>query len=161
MRKILLSVAAICLMSVSGLAESYSCGDMPKWRQLAELGSADAQFVLGKDYMSGQCGIKDEAEAFKWFRLAASQGDAVAQTTVGFYYVQGKVIPRDFTEGARWLKMAADKGIPLAQKLLGLLYVAGKGVEQNTSIACFWFRKACNGGEKESCSYLNQYLNQY
>jgi TPR repeat protein len=44
------------------------------FRPLADRGDARAQFFLTLMYDNGEGGTKDEAEAVKWYRLAADQG---------------------------------------------------------------------------------------
>ena len=57
-----------------GLAAAQS-GDfataLKEWRPLAEQGNAGAQHNLGVMYEGGQGVLQDNAEAVKWFRLAA------------------------------------------------------------------------------------------
>ena len=52
--------------------------DLDTVRQAAEQGDAKAQFSLGFMYANGQGVPKDDAEAMKWYRLAADQGYAAA-----------------------------------------------------------------------------------
>ncbi len=42
------------------------------------------------------------AEAVKWFRLAAEQGNANAQQNFGFMYLEGRGVPQDFVEAMKW-----------------------------------------------------------
>ena len=46
----------------------------------AELGDAHAQHYLGLKYGAGQSVPEDDAEAVRWYRLAAEQGNAGAQS---------------------------------------------------------------------------------
>jgi hypothetical protein len=46
---------------------------------LAEQGDARAQSLLGFIHYNDRGGLRDDAEAAKWSRLAADQGDAAAQ----------------------------------------------------------------------------------
>ena len=47
-----------------------------KWfRKAAEQNLADAQYILGVCYDSGEGVAKDEIEAYKWWLLAAGQGN--------------------------------------------------------------------------------------
>ena len=66
----------------NGLA-AYQRGDYATalhfWRPLAERGVAQAQNNLGLMYANGQGVPQDDAEAVKWFRLAAEQGDVYTQ----------------------------------------------------------------------------------
>ena len=59
-------------------------------RELAEKGSAEAQYNLGTLYLAGQGVPEDVAEALKWFRKAAEQGSAMAQFNLGIMNDQGR-----------------------------------------------------------------------
>ena len=52
-------------------------------RARAEAGDADAQFTLGGMYADGTGVPQDDAEAVRWYRLAAAQGLAFAQYSLG------------------------------------------------------------------------------
>ena len=49
------------------------------YRQAADQGDADAQFLMGVAYINGQGAKQSDEEAVRWLRQAADQGDAVAQ----------------------------------------------------------------------------------
>jgi hypothetical protein len=51
-------------------------------QRAAEQGNADAQFILGYAYESGEGVPQDDKEAFKWHRKAAEQGNAQAQSNL-------------------------------------------------------------------------------
>ena len=53
-------------------------------RALAEAGDAESQVNLGVMYDTGRGVPQDDAEAVRWYRLAADQGDADAQFNFGF-----------------------------------------------------------------------------
>ena len=63
---------------------------------------------------------KDDAEAVRWYRMAAEQGDAQRSVLSRLSYANGKGVTKDDAEAARWLRMAADKGDPKAQFNLGV-----------------------------------------
>ena len=70
--------------------KAYNSG---KYAQVIELlkplalnGDAGAQTNLGNMYANGQGVVQDDAEAVKWYNLAAAQGVADAQTNLGFMY---------------------------------------------------------------------------
>ena len=50
---------------------------------MADQGNAVAQFYLGLTYANGRGVPQNNAEAVKWYRLAADQGDAGAQFNLG------------------------------------------------------------------------------
>ena len=79
-------------------------------RQLAEEGDAAAQFDLGVNYYLGRDVPKNDAEAAKWFHLAAEQGYAAAQHNLGVMYYLGEGVPQDYVETYVWSSMAAAQG---------------------------------------------------
>ncbi len=53
----------------------------------------------------------DNAEALRWYRMAAEQGLAAAQNKLGFIYAEGKGIRRDYIEAVKWYRKAAEQGV--------------------------------------------------
>ena len=81
------------------------------FRSLANNGNAIAQDRLGNMYASGKGVPFDQAEAEKWYRLAAEQGLAKAQGDLGFmYYLSATLRTGDYTEAAKWYRLAANQG---------------------------------------------------
>ena len=65
-------------------------------KPLAEQGDVEAQVMLGILYKAGQGVVpQDDAEAVKWYRLAADQGAATAQYNIGSAYYYGRGLPQD------------------------------------------------------------------
>lgn len=52
----------------------------------------------------------NEAEAARWFRLAADRGLAIAQYNLGKAYYTGSGVSEDHTEAVRWVRRAAEQG---------------------------------------------------
>ena len=90
----LFAAAAMLLVTVGTLPaaaqtfdaalEAYVRGDyataLAGFQNYAEQGDATAQFNLGVMYANGGEGVpEDDAEAVRWYRLAAEQGYAAAQ----------------------------------------------------------------------------------
>ena len=114
-------------------------------RVQAEAGDADAQETLGLMYDDGEGVPEDDAEAVRWYRMAArqghtsaqsrlanivqiwhrraEQGDADAQYSLGYMYVtgysSGRAVPFERAESRRWYRMAAEQGDTFAQHSLG------------------------------------------
>lgn len=134
-----------CLsLSVPVLADN-----LPLWQRMAENGSANAQFNLGAMYDNGD-GVPEEndAEAAKWYRLAADQGHVDAQFNLGVMYANGEGVSRDFAEAASWYRKAADQGDYRAQYNLGVLYDNGEGVEQSNIESYVWWYIAAESGNR-------------
>ena len=108
----------------------------------AEQGNASAQINLGVMYATGRGVPQDDAEAVRWFRLAAEQGHDSAQYNLGFRYDAGEGVPQDAAEAARWFRLAAEQGHDSAQSRLGLKYATGEGVPQDYAEAVRWYRLA-------------------
>ncbi len=76
------------------LAAAGFAADFAEWRKKAETGDANAQFNLGVMYDNGMGVPKDDAEAAKWYRLAAEQGNAMALGTEIYRTTNTQPIPR-------------------------------------------------------------------
>ena len=88
-------------------------------QEVAEEGSAEAQYDLGYDYY-----YQDIEQAVKWFRKAAEQGHARAQFQLGKIYYYGKEgVKKDFDEAIKWFKLAAKQGHEEAIKYLRKHYI--------------------------------------
>ncbi|MBE56190.1 MAG: hypothetical protein CL479_06425 [Acidobacteria bacterium] len=87
----------------------------------AEQGYLPAQTGLAGRYFDGRGIPQDEAEAVRWYRLAAEQGDA---------------------EVLRWLHQTAEQGSIPAQGNLGEMYAAGHGVAPDVVQAHLWLSLA-------------------
>jgi TPR repeat protein len=107
---------------------------------LAQQGNADAQFLLGKMYWTGQGVLKDTEQAVKWLKASALHGNADAQFYMGSYYL----LPHsDIAEGLKWLRLSAEQGNQDAQLLLGKTYMDGtREVPRDPVQAEMWLRLA-------------------
>jgi TPR repeat protein len=161
MRGVVLLALTLCF-SVSATAQIFE-----KWseqvgqhtvqlyRHGAELGDADAQFILGMMYNDGRWGAtQDYAEAMKWYLKAAEQGYAAAQNRIGLMYSRGHGVAQSYAEAAQWFRKAAEqgvaatqsytgrqanaRGVAIAQANLASMYVEGQGVSQNNATAYMW-----------------------
>ena len=62
----------------------------------AEQGDADAQYILGSRFATGDCVEKNEVKAAKWYRKAAEQGYPEAQLRLGLCYRDGEGVKKNF-----------------------------------------------------------------
>lgn len=125
----------------------------PKVRETlegAKRGDAVSQWAMGVLYSAGEGVPKNDAEAAKWFRMAAEQGHSDAQYSLGLMCHEGSGVPQDDEEAAKWLLQAADQGMALAQSALGEFYARGIGVEQDDVQSAQWFQKAAEQGIPEA-----------
>ena len=112
----------------------------------AGYGFAVAQNKLGVMYTNGRGVAKDDREAVKWFRLAATQGYARAQNNLGLMYETGRGVGKDDAQVVFWYRKAAEQRCAEAQYNLGLMYETGRGVAKDDAQAVFWYRKAAEQG---------------
>jgi TPR repeat protein len=63
----------------------------------------------------------DEAEAVRWYCLAAHQGHVSAQYNIGVCFAHGTGVTENDTEAVRWYRVAADQGYASAQSALSQL----------------------------------------
>ena len=111
---------------------------------LAQNGSSRAQVIVGEISYHDKESLRDDAQAMKWFKMAAKQSDPVAQFHIGEMYSQGDGAPQDYAEAARWYRLAAEQGYARAQYNLGLAYTKGDGVPKDIALAYIWFNIAAS-----------------
>jgi hypothetical protein len=87
-------------------------------RPLADQGNAEAQFLIGHMYRTGQGITKDETEAVRWYRLAAEQGNSDGEYMLGAAYAFGSGVPKDYQQAEKWFLRAAKQGDLQAQEAL-------------------------------------------
>ena len=97
-------------------------------------------------YNNGEGVLKDDAEAVRWYRLAADQGLASAQLNLGVKYANGEGVLKDDAEAVRWYRLAADQGHADAQFILGFMYDTGEGVLKDSVLAHMWLNIAGANG---------------
>ena len=98
---------------------------------------------------------ENDAEAVKWFRLAAEQGFANAQFSLGVMYANGEGVLKDDAEAVKWFRLAADQGFADAQAALGWMYMNGLSVPMNYIKAYMWYSLAKAQGDEEGAWYLD------
>ena len=74
------------------------------------------QYNVGAMYAEGMGTPQVDAEAVKWYRLAAEQGIAKAQLNLGTMYYEGQGVPQDHVQAHMWFNLAAAQGDDDARK---------------------------------------------
>ena len=72
-------------------------------------------------YARGDGVPEDDAEAARWFRLAAEQGDVTAQAYMGVMYDTGEGVPENAVDAYAWLSIAGAQGNMKAKELKELV----------------------------------------
>jgi len=92
-------------------------------RKSADKHSAIGQLLMGYLYDGGYAGLqRDDAEAFRWFKLAADQNHPEALNTLGSCYFNGDGVARDLNQAFVFYQRAAGLNFSDAFVNLGKLY---------------------------------------
>ena len=78
---------------------------------------AAARLPESSEDEEGKVVPQDDAEAVRWYRLAADQGMAIAQAKLGIMYLYGKGVPQDYVTAHMWFNIAASRGEENVRKL--------------------------------------------
>ena len=118
------AVGTLFLVPAHGSAQdsqSGSCAGMSPFTPLEDLircgeqGSYQAQYILGLFYDNGTGVPEDDAEAVRWYRLAAEQGFDGAQNNLGRMYSAGEGVPEDLVNAYMWFNLSAAQGDEVAR----------------------------------------------
>ena len=146
-------IKTLTKLALSGKGESdylknQSEKRLSKWREAADKGLAEGQYLFGRCYREGVGVPWNVTEAVNWYRRAADQGFAPSQNDLGECYYHGSGVARaDRTLAVLWYQKAADQGFAMAQYHLGECYVGGDGgLTVSLPKAALWFRKAADQG---------------
>jgi TPR repeat protein len=112
--------------------------------RLARKGDTSAQRELAAFYATDEnFGLKNEAEAVKWYTQAAESGDAEAQYNLGLMIVIGEGTEKDLKKGIWWMEKSVKHGYKLAAHVLSIIYREGMyGVKPSRTKAASWNKKA-------------------
>ena len=116
--------------------------------------------TLGSCTPTGRVYLKDDAEAVKWYRLAAEQGLANAQHNLGVMYDNGRGVPQDDAEAVKWYRLAAEQGFANAQYNLGAMYADGIGVLKDDAEAVKLVPSGCRSGPSQCAVQPRGHLRQ-
>ena len=139
------------LQPVSGFRQLAGADlDPQNLLRMAEQGDSRAAFLLGMRFASGSGAVRDDSEAYRWFRKAADHGLAEAQYNLGIFHATGRGTAPSLVEASRWYRLAAEQGLSKAQFNLGTLYSLGLGVPRDEVRAARWLTRAAAGSLAEA-----------
>lgn len=120
-------LSALAFASLPMIAGAQTLAEL---KVQAEAGNAAAQIKMGERHYYGEGGApNDNAEALRWFLMAAEQGDATGQSWAGSLYNGMKGVPRDMEKVKFWYQRAIAGGSTAAAANLGQIYETGEGLE--------------------------------
>jgi TPR repeat protein len=127
--------------------EAYERGDYEtarrEWLPLAQSGDAETEYRIARmihyDQLEGE-----DAEAARWYRMAADRGHAAAQNNLGLLHEQGRGVEADPAAAVAWYRRAAEQNLVAAQVNLARCYDQGIGLAENPEAAAEWYARAAS-----------------
>ncbi len=121
---------------------------LAKLEVLANLGEAEAQYQLGRSYLTGNGTEKDLKKAGFWFSKAARNGHILSQRTLAIMYYSGIGLRKAPAHALKWFRKAAENGDTVAQAALADMYYRGLGMRRpNMKQAWRWMMAAAENGD--------------
>ena len=120
--------------------------EMRNLRQMAEEGSAFAQYRLANIYREGIGTEINRDLAFEWFKKSAEQGFAPAQYVLAVRYLEGIGTEINEDLAFKWYKKSADQGYAPAQYGLAYMYAMGLGKKVNRNLVFELYKKSAEQG---------------
>lgn len=114
-------------------------------RLRADPTDAAAMALMGQLYLDGVAVKMDEAEAARWFDLAAKRGYAPAQFALGVLRLDGKGGPKDVPAAKALFEQVAPGGHAGALYNLGVIALGAEPA--NFAVAADYFRRAADAGD--------------
>ena len=127
-------------------------------RPLAAQGDADAQFLLGLLYDTGNGVARDPVVAAAWYRKAADQNHTLGRLYLGLLHYSGEGVKQSYEEAARWFRPAAEDGNDLAQFYLGWMYAQGTGVRKDSARGIEWLTRSARQRNPRAMGILTSEL---
>jgi len=112
----------------------------------AEQGYAEAQYLVGFQFMQGVGVEQNYDKAFHWFEKGAENNYFDAEYGLATLYNLGRGTEKNTTQAFHWYLKAAESGHVQAAYWAGQFLDFGEGVRENKSEAVRWYRKAANRG---------------
>lgn len=126
----------------------------------ASAGDVVSQRQLGEAYQYGISVPPDDAESFKWLKLAGDRGDMIAARMLGFLYTRGKGVSVDRSEAIGWFRLASDKGDAVSAYELARAHMNGEGVVKSQAEGLSYCRLAAERGNANAQYFMGYWYYQ-
>ena len=127
-----------------------------RWLELSVQELPDAQYALGKLYLSDDPDTHDSAKSLYCLQQAADRGHEYAAYRLGKEYLTGENVSKDSAKAVAYIRRATEQANPYAQYLLGKLYLMGDGVPKDKESAQYWFSVAEQNGHAYAGYFLDR-----
>ena len=116
-------------------------------------GDGDSQFLLGEAFAQGEGVDMDNAEAAKYFELAALSSHHLASAAAGnlgaIYAGGGGGVRRDAKKAASWFRTGAEGGDVGSMRNLADCLYHGLGIRKDLVEARRWYTEVCEEGDED------------
>ncbi len=110
--------------------------------------TAAQMFNRGYDYAHGRGVPRNDSEAVRWYRAAATAGDASGMNNLGWMYREGRGVAQNDSEAVRWFRAAVEAGSNYGMNSLAEMYEEGRGVARDPAVAARWYLAAERLGDR-------------
>lgn len=136
---------------------SCAAYDMDALEGYAAQGNANAMYLMGELYRTGQCAPRDFARAFDHLHGAATRGHVRAIYALSLVYSDEANPGADPARAMDLLGLAARSGLSDAQHRLGVILAARAETEAERGVARDWLIEAYEGGHGLSAASLGMF----
>ncbi len=126
------------------------------YEKAAELGSLEAQMILGAANFGGVKIPQNYALAGKYLLLAANQKNNLAEFYVGYMYQHGTGLEKSPEKAVHYMESSIADGSSVAQYELGVWYSTGSGVIVDRVRACNLFELGAKQGDPRAANSLGR-----
>ena len=119
-----------------------SADDMPALRAAAQVGDANAMFLLGREHFIGRYMPRNMEAARKWFEQSSQAGSVADTNALGVIYYEALGVDPDYDRARVLFLTAAELGNAKAMRNIGRMYEGGHGVEVDNAEALRWYEAA-------------------
>jgi TPR repeat protein len=144
------AIVAVGQYYLDGIPDSDVKADPSRARKMffyaaTYFGDPEAQYRLGRLFLSGDGGARDPVHAARWLKLAANKEQHPAQAVLGDMLVKGQFVPRQVARGLMYLILARD-GAP-DEAWINALYqdALAKASEEDRSAARIYLQQWVRG----------------
>ena len=137
----------------------YEAGAAQALRRGVELGSAEAQWVMGACLEEGLCGFQaSPQDAVAFYGKSSEQGNAAGEWHLGLAYQHGIAVEKDLARAESLFRSAAEKGNVDAAYLLAVMLDAHEAQEREPGEAVKWLKKAAEAGSARAMHLYGRWL---
>lgn len=124
--------------------------DVQALAMAASQGDREAQYRIGRRFLTDKSIRSNAAAAGRWLGRAAEQGHVEAQYLLGSLFERGIGVGKDDGKALDWYRRAAEAGHVTAMHNLGVLFTGQNGLAADYAQAFKWFTKAAGHGVADS-----------